>query len=132
MTKLGAPFVMVAFGWPMVAQVWSVALVATAVIFWFTTSDDPELVARRAKGIKAPGTLLQLEPLRNIQVWRFSLYYFSCSACVARPWLPHYPIGVYGLHQDRRRSPRRASIPASLFRVYGGHLFHRRSPARCT
>ena len=127
-TKLGAPFVMVAFGWPMVAQVWAVALVATAVVFWFTTSDDPELVARRAKGIKAPGTLLQLEPLRNIQVWRFSLYYFFVfGAFVALSlWLPHYLIGVYGLDIKTAGVLAAAfSIPASLFRAYGGHLSDR-------
>ena len=127
-TKLAAPFVMVAFGWPMVAQVWAVALVVTAVIFWFTTADEPELVARRAKGIKAPGTLMQLEPLKNVQVWRFSLYYFFVfGGFVALSlWLPHYLVGVYGL--DIRTAGVLAaafSIPASLFRAYGGHLSDR-------
>ena len=127
-TKLAAPTVMVAFGWPMVAQVWAVALVVTAVIFWFTTSDDPDLVARRAKGVKAPGTLLQLAPLKNVQVWRFSLYYFFVfGGFVALSlWLPHYLIGVYGV--DIRLAGLLAaafSIPASLFRAYGGHLADR-------
>jgi len=127
-TKLAAPFVMVAFGWPAVAQIWAAALVVTAVIFWFTTSDDPELVARRAKGIKAKGTLLQLEPLRNIQVWRFSLYYFFVfGAFVALSlWLPKYLIGVYGLDIKVAGVLAAAfSIPASLFRAYGGHLSDR-------
>ncbi len=127
-TKLAAPFVMVAFGWAAVAQIWAVALVVTAIIFWFTTSDDPELVARRAKGIKAKGTLLQLEPLRNIQVWRFSLYYFFVfGAFVALSlWLPKYLIGVYGLDIKVAGVLAAAfSIPASLFRAYGGHLSDR-------
>src|SRR6266567_1118119 len=34
-TKFLAPFVMVAFGWPVVAQVWAVAMVVMAVAFWF-------------------------------------------------------------------------------------------------
>ena len=40
-----------------------------------------------------------LEPLQNIQVWRFSLYYFFVfGAFVALAlWLPRYLIGVYGL-----------------------------------
>jgi len=127
-TKLAAPFVVVAFGWPMVAQVWAAALVATAVIFWFTTKDDPELVERRAKGIKAKGTLLQLEPLKNIQVWRFSLYYFFVfGAFVALSlWLPRYLMGVYGLDIKMAGLLAAAfSIPASLFRVYGGYLSDR-------
>ena len=49
-TKFCAPFVLVAFGWTAVAQVWAVALLAMAVVFWFTTDDDPQLKARRASG----------------------------------------------------------------------------------
>ena len=127
-TKFVAPFVLVAFGWPMVAQVWAAALVVMAVVFWFTTEDDPALSERRAKGLKpkAPGS--QLEPLRNIQVWRFSLYYFFVfGAFVALAlWLPRYLIGVYGL--DIKSAGMLAafySIPASLFRAYGGHLSDR-------
>ena len=127
-TKLAAPFIVVAFGWPMVAQIWAAALVVTAVIFWFTTKDDPELTERRAKGIKAKGTLLQLEPLKNIQVWRFSLYYFFVfGAFVALSlWLPRYLMGVYGLDIKMAGLLAAAfSIPASLFRVYGGYLSDR-------
>jgi NNP family nitrate/nitrite transporter-like MFS transporter len=40
-----------------------------------------------------------LEPLKNVQVWRFSLYYFFVfGGFVALAlWLPRYLIGVYGL-----------------------------------
>jgi len=127
-TKLAAPFVMVSFGWGVVAQVWAAALVVTAVVFWFTTSDDPELVARRAKGIKAKGTLLQLEPLKNVQVWRFSLYYFFVFGAFVglSLWLPKYLIGVYGVDIKLAGVLAAAfSIPASLFRAYGGHLSDR-------
>ena len=127
-TKLAAPFIMVAFGWEAVAQIWAAALVITAAIFWFTTQDDPELRARRAEGRKAETATMQLEPLKNLQVWRFSLYYFFVfGAFVALAlWLPHYLIGVYGL--DIATAGVLAavfSIPASLFRAYGGHLADR-------
>ncbi|HEY0918078.1 nitrate/nitrite transporter [Devosia sp.] len=127
-TKLAAPFVLVAFGWTAVAQVWAAALVVTALVFWFTTRDDPELVERRAKGIKPKGTLLQMEPLKNIQVWRFSLYYFFVfGAFVALSlWLPRYLMGVYGLDiQTAGLLAAAFSIPASLFRIYGGYLSDR-------
>ncbi|MCB1740976.1 MAG: NarK/NasA family nitrate transporter, partial [Gammaproteobacteria bacterium] len=127
-TKFVAPFVMVAYGWTMVAQVWAVALVVTAVLFWFTTSDDPALRARRAAGEKAVGTLLQMEPLRNLQVWRFALYYFFVfGAFVALAlWLPRYLVGVYGLDIKHAGMIAAAySIPASVFRAYGGHLSDR-------
>ncbi|MBT5050452.1 MAG: MFS transporter [Rhodospirillaceae bacterium] len=127
-TKFTAPFVMVAFGWEMVAQVWAAALVIMAVVFWFTTDDDPELKERRAKGIKPRSILVELEPLKNLQVWRFSLYYFFVfGAFVALAlWLPRYLVGVYGL--DIKTAGMLAvfySVPASLFRAYGGHLSDR-------
>jgi MFS transporter, NNP family, nitrate/nitrite transporter len=127
-TKFIAPFVLVAFGWQVVAQVWAVALVVMAVVFWFTTEDDPALSERRAKGLKPESTRFALEPLRNIQVWRFSLYYFFVfGAFVALAlWLPRYLIGVYGLDiQTAGMLAALYSIPASLFRAYGGHLSDR-------
>jgi NNP family nitrate/nitrite transporter-like MFS transporter len=70
----------------------------------------------------------QFAPLKNIQVWRFSLYYFFVfGAFVALSlWLPGYLIGVY--HLDIKHAGMMAaafSVPASLFRVYGGHLSDR-------
>jgi len=124
-TKFVAPFVLVAFGWTVVAQVWAVALIITAVVFWFTTKDDPVLTERRKKGEKARGTLLELTPLRRLQVWRFSLYYFFVfGAFVALAlWLPRYLVGVYGM--DIKTAGMIAafySVPASIFRAYGGYL----------
>ena len=127
-TKFIAPFVMVAFGWTMVAQVWAGALLITALVFWFTTSDDPALVARRAAGQKARGALMQLEPLKNLQVWRFAIYYFFVfGGFVALAlWLPRYLTGVYELDiKSAGMIAAMYSIPASIFRAYGGHLADR-------
>jgi NNP family nitrate/nitrite transporter-like MFS transporter len=66
-----------------------------------------------------------LEPLKNVQVWRFSLYYFFVfGGFVALAlWLPRYLIGVYGLDIRTAGMIGAAySIPASVFRAYGGHL----------
>ena len=124
-TKFVAPFVMIAFGWTVVAQVWAIVLVVTAILFWLLTEDDPELIARRTTKQKAKGIFLQLEPLRHLQVWRFSIYYFFVfGAFVALAlWLPRYLVGVYEL--DIKSAGMIAafySIPASIFRAYGGHL----------
>ena len=124
-TKFLAPFVLVAFGWQMVAQVWAAGLVVMAVVFWLTTKDDPVLVARRRAGVRPKSAWLELEPLKNIQVWRFAIYYFFVfGAFVALAlWLPQYLINVYGL--DIRTAGMIAaafSVPASIFRAYGGHL----------
>ncbi|MDD1613960.1 MAG: MFS transporter, partial [Methylococcaceae bacterium] len=39
-TTFTAPFVMVAFGWHAVAQIWGAALLLMAAIFWFVTDDE--------------------------------------------------------------------------------------------
>ena len=124
-TKFLAPFVLVAYGWQTVAQVWGAALAIMAVIFWFATSEDPVARERREKGEKPKSAWLELEPLKNAQVWRFSLYYFFVfGAFVALAlWLPQYLIGVYGLDIKMAGMIAAAySVPASLFRAYGGHL----------
>jgi NNP family nitrate/nitrite transporter-like MFS transporter len=124
-TKFAAPIVLASMGWEAVAQIWAAGLVVMAAIFFFTTKDDPDLAERRVKGVKARSLAEQLEPLKNVQVWRFSLYYFFVfGAFVALSlWLPRYLIGAYGF--DLRTAGMVAaaySIPASLFRIYGGFL----------
>ncbi|WP_425359631.1 nitrate/nitrite transporter [Enterovirga rhinocerotis] len=124
-TKFLAPFVLVASGWQMVAQLWAAALVVMAVVFYATTRDDPVLVERRRLGIRPASAWLELEPLKNIQVWRFSLYYFFVfGAFVALAlWLPQYLVKVYGLNiQAAGMIAAFFSVPASIFRAYGGHL----------
>jgi MFS transporter, NNP family, nitrate/nitrite transporter len=127
-TKFTAPFVMVAFGWHAVAEIWAVALLLMATAFWFFTEDEPTFKARRKSGIKPASFVSQLEPLKNIQVWRFSLYYFCVfGAFVALAlWLPRYLIGAYGF--DVKTAGMLAasySIFASLFRALGGYLSDR-------
>jgi NNP family nitrate/nitrite transporter-like MFS transporter len=124
-TKFLAPFVLVAYGWQTVAQVWAVGIAVMAILFWFTTKDDPVIRARRLSGEKPKSAWLELEPLKNVQVWRFSLYYFFVfGAFVALSlWLPRYLIGVYGLDITTAGMIGAAySVPASIFRAYGGVL----------
>ena len=127
-TKLVAPFVLVAFGWQMVAVVWATVLAVMAVVYWLATDDDPVLKARRARGEKPRSTLFELEPLRHQQVWRFALYYFFVFGGFVSLalWLPHYLVDVYKLDIETAGVLAAAySIPASLFRAYGGHLSDR-------
>ncbi len=127
-TKLLAPLVMIAFGWPVVAQVWAAALVLMAVVFWFTTSDDPVLRAHRAGEGHSLSLAEQLAPLADARVWRFSLYYFFVfGGFVALAlWLPRYFVGAYHMNIAIAGVLGACySIPGSLFRVYGGVLSDR-------
>ncbi len=127
-TMFLAPFVLVAYGWQAVAEGWAAGIAITAVVFWFATEDDPVLRARRARGEKPRSAWLELAPLKNVQVWRFSLYYFFVfGAFVALSlWLPQYLINVYGVNIETAGMMAAAfSFPASIFHAYGGHLSDR-------
>jgi MFS transporter, NNP family, nitrate/nitrite transporter len=125
LTIFGAPFVMVAFGWAVVVHSWALVLAAMAVLFWLFAREDPALVERHRTGTGAVSLAIQLAPLRNLQVWRFGLYYFlTFGGFVALSlWLPRYYVGVY--HLDIKTAGMLAtafSLPAGGFRALGGWL----------
>ena len=127
-TKLLAPLVMVASGWMMVAKLWAVGLAVTAILFYLFSKEDPSLEERRRSGVKPMPFSEQMAPLKNLQVWRFSLYYFFVfGGFVALAlWLPHYLVGAYGMDVGTAGVLAACySIPASLFRVVGGWLSDR-------
>jgi len=125
LTKFIAPFVMVAYGWQMVAKVWAIALVIMAILYWLLTKDEPQIAEQKAS--KAPPKSMReaLQPLKKLQVWRFSLYYFFVfGGFVALAlWLPRYYVGVYGM--DIKTAGMMAalfSVAGSLFRAVGGYM----------
>lgn len=130
-TSFGAPFLLIAMGdqWQGVVRIYAMAMLATAVLFFLFSQTDPAIAERKAKNIQAPTFAEQLEPLKHLQVWRFSLYYFLVfGAFVAMAlWMPRYLMGAYGL--DLKTAGILTAcfyvLPASLFRAYGGHLSDR-------
>lgn len=124
-TALGAPVVLVAFGWEVVAQVWAIAITLMAVVFWFAAEDDPALKIRHQTRQKPFAFAHYLQPLGRLQIWRFSLYYFfvfgGFLALVL--WLPGYYIDIY--HVDIKTAGLLTALYAisvSVFRVVGEHL----------
>jgi MFS transporter, NNP family, nitrate/nitrite transporter len=127
-TNFGAPFLLVALGWEATAQVYAVVLLITAVLFFVTTKEDPATAERKAKGEKPVSAFMQLTPLKKLQVWRFSLYYFFVfGAFVALAlWLPRYYVGVYGLDITTAGMLAAAyALPGSIFRAMGGYMSDR-------
>ncbi len=126
-TNFGAPFLLIAMDgqWQGVAQVYSIILIVTAVLFFIFTKDDPSLRHRREHGVKHASFREQMEPLKNLQVWRFSLYYFFVfGAFVALAlWLPRYYVGAYGLELKTAGMLAACyALPGSVFRALGGWL----------
>ena len=137
-TKFVAPFVLLAWGWQAVAQIWAAAPRRhgdRVLVHHRRRSGLPRSAARRRATPRACAD--EFAPLKNVQVWRFSLYYFfAFGAFVALAlWLPRYLIGVYGFDIATAGMIGAAySIPASIFRAYGGVLSdqNRRAHASCT
>src|SRR5699024_3751220 len=92
------------------------------------TREDPETQRRRKAGVKGTTLAAQLEPLRRVRVWRFSLYYFlTFGGFVAlASWLPRYYIGVYELDIGTAGMLTAVfSFSAAVFRALGGWLSDR-------
>lgn len=128
LTTFAAPFFMLIGGWKFVANIWALAIIIMGIIFYLFAKDDPAFAERKAKGIKAPSLAEQFAPLKNLQAWRFSLYYFYVfGGFVALAlWLPHYLVQVYDV--DVRVAGIAAAsfgLSASVFRMYGGVLSDR-------
>jgi len=124
-TNFGAPFIMLALGWQGLAKTYAIIMFVSAILFYLFAKDDPKLVARKAKKEKPRSILQQIKPLKKLQVWRFSLYYFFVfGGFVALAlWLPRYYVLVYGLDITIAGMLAAAfALPGSIFRALGGLL----------
>ncbi len=127
MTNFGAPILLVAMGgqWQGVAEVYAIILAVCAVLFYIFAKESPDIIARRKTGSEHRSFTAQLEPLKNLQVWRFSLYYFFVfGAYVALAlWLPRYYVGAYGLELATAGMLAAVyALPGSIFRALGGWM----------
>ncbi|MFO1363553.1 MAG: MFS transporter [Burkholderiales bacterium] len=127
-TSFAAPFLLAVMDWRQAATVYAVAMLAMALVFWFASQEDPATRARRAAGAPVPSIAERLAPLRNLQVWRFSIYYFLVFGgfIALTSWLPRYYVGAYEL-DIRVAGMLTASFAftAAVFRAVGGALADR-------
>ena len=121
-TNLAAPLIVVALGWRAVPNIYSLAMLVMAIIFWFFTYADPQLEERTRKG-NLPTLGDMLLPLLEPRVWRYGLAYsFVFGGFVALSlWLPNYYMAEYGL--DLTTAAFIAlffTLPAGVIRALGG------------
>ncbi len=127
-TNLGAPFLVVALGWENTARLYALVLAATAVLFWLLARPDPRHAAHQASGGDLPTVGQQLAPLKNMQVWRFSAYYFFVFGgfVALASFLPRYYTGAWGLPLTTAGLLAGLySLPGALFRALGGWMSDR-------
>ncbi|WP_371054629.1 nitrate/nitrite transporter [Rhodosalinus sp. K401] len=124
-TNFAAPFLVVAIGWEGTARVYAVVLAVVAVLFYLLAKNDPVQEDRKRTGAGPASTGSMLEPLKEIQVWRFATYYFFVfGAFVAlASFLPRYYVGAYGLELTTAGVfAGLYSLPGSVFRALGGWM----------
>ncbi len=104
-------------GWRFVPFLYAVLLIAMAVAIWVFTPRR-EIKPGAGRSMKS-----MLKPLREVRVWRFSLYYvvvFGAYVALAA-WLPKYYVDVYNLPLSQAALLTAIFIfPASLLRPFGG------------
>lgn len=118
-----APPLIDAFGWRSVPRIYAVALVVTAVLFWFFSVPDPG-----AAGRNAPSLGRQLAVLRNARVWKYCQYYsivFGGFTALS-VWMPQYFRTEYGFTITQAALLAACfSLPGGTMRAVGGWLSDR-------
>lgn len=123
LTTFIAPTLIVFFGWQMLPRIYAVAVLLTALAFWFFTYSDIGL-----KTVTPLSLRQQLATLRDPRVWRYCQYYsivFGGYVGLSL-WLPKYYISEYGFgFQQAALIATAFVLPAGLLRAVGGWLADR-------
>ncbi len=109
-------------GWRLVPVVYAVLLLVMAAMVWFLAPHEDKMPGH-GRPLRE-----QLSPLRQLRVWRFSLYYvaFFGAYVALAAWLPTYYIDNFGVSlQTAAYLTATYIFPASLLRPVGGSLSDR-------
>ena len=120
LTKFVAPALIAAFGWQMLPRVYAVAMLATAVLFWFFSHSD------KSHTVPSNVTFMeQMKMLKDPRVWRYCQYYsvvFGGYVALAL-WMTKYYVSEYGF--DMKLAALLAacfSLPGGVLRALGGWI----------
>ena len=122
LTKFVAPALIIAAGgsWAIVPQVYSVAMLVTALLFWQFSATNP------AHNVPATvGFAEQLKMLKDPRVWRYCQYYsvvFGGYVALAL-WMTKYYVGEYGFSLSSAAFLAACfSLPGGVLRAIGGWI----------
>ncbi|MDO5356830.1 MAG: nitrate/nitrite transporter [Conchiformibius sp.] len=120
LNKFIAPALIAAGTWTLVPNVYAAIMLATAIIFWFTSYHDPKHLTSSSVTLKD-----QLALLKDPGVLRYSQYYsvvFGGYVALAL-WMTKYYVGEYGLSlQTAALLAACFSLPGGVLRAFGGYL----------
>lgn len=113
------PSLQAAYGWRAVPKIYALALLVTAIIFWFCSAPDPGTS-------KTAGSLRkQFQILKNPKVWKYCQYYSICFGgfTALSLWIPQYLKGEYGFSVVTAAALAAGfALPGSILRALGGSL----------
>ncbi|MDI9648495.1 nitrate/nitrite transporter [Burkholderia cenocepacia] len=116
------PLLLDAYGWRVVPRIYAVALLVTALIFWFASAPDP------GAGKRGGSMLDSFKVLRDPRVWRLCQYYsitFGGFTALSL-WIPQYLKSEYGMSLVMASAFAAGfSLPGSVLRALGGALSDR-------
>jgi MFS transporter, NNP family, nitrate/nitrite transporter len=122
LTKFVAPALIVAAGgsWTAVPQVYSIAMLVTALVFWqFSATNPAHNIATTASFTQ------QLSMLKDPRVWRYCQYYsvvFGGYVALAL-WMTKYYVGEYGFSLSSAAFLAACfSLPGGVLRAIGGWI----------
>lgn len=122
LTKFVAPGLIVLAGgsWTIVPQVYSIAILVTAILFWLFSASNPAHKVSGSVGLKD-----QLQMLKDPRVWRYCQYYsvvFGGYVALAL-WMTRYYVGEYGFSiQTAALLAACFSLPGGVLRALGGWI----------
>jgi NNP family nitrate/nitrite transporter-like MFS transporter len=123
LTKFVAPTLVVAWGWSMVPKVYAIAMLVTALAFWFFTYTDPKHVQAKSVTVKD-----QLLALKDPNVWKLCQYYsivFGGYVALSL-WMTKYYITEYGFGIEAAALLAACfSLPGGVLRAMGGWMSDR-------
>ena len=118
-----APALITHYGWQVVPKFYAVALLITALIFWFLSA--PDVLAPGKSGVSLRQ---QLAVLKDLRVWKYCQYYsivFGGFTALS-VWMPQYFVQEYGLTIAQAGLLAACfSLPAGVLRALGGWLADR-------
>lgn len=122
-TKFVAPTLVVAYGWQVVPRVYAVAMLVTALAFWFFSYSDKNHTVASTVTVKD-----QLAALKDPRIWKLCQYYsivFGGYVALSL-WLTRYYISEYGFGiQTAALVAAIFVLPSGVIRAAGGWLSDR-------
>ncbi len=123
-TLVLVPFISAQFGWDKVGPIYGLGMILMLLLFQFTAPSGGQYIKRKTKDFLAE----HLQPLKESQVWRFSLYYYFVfgSFLALILWLPQYYVNAYNLPLSQAMALTLLFVTtSSMVRALGGWIADR-------